>query len=191
VGGSVLGEAVLDPLLEYWSSKRAGRIMPERPEIDPVELGPALLPHLMITEFLEHGRRVRVRLCGTAAVARLGCDPTGRGIEQVFNPDFRHLLLGLHREVHRHATPVFSEWMLAWKDGRSVTLRLLLLPLALRRPASAKTPAATPAQTLLGVRAHSSSRRTPSWCGEVALAQSQEIRRIVFVEFAARHRASA
>ena len=183
----MLGEAVLDPLLEYWTSKRAGRVMPERPEIDPVDLGPALLPHLMITEFLEHGRRVRVRLCGTAAVARLGCDPTGRGIDQAFNPEFRQLLLGLHREVYRHATPVFSEWSLAWMDGRSLTLRLLLLPLALKLP----TPAKTPAQTLLGIRAHSSSRRTPSWCGEVALAQSQEIRRIVFVEFAARHRASA
>lgn len=191
MGGSVLGEAVLDPLLEYWTSKRAGRIMPERPEIDPVELGPALLPHLIITEFLEHGRRVRVRLCGTAAAARLGCDPTGRGVNQAFNPDFRHLLLGLHREVYRHATPVFSEWSLAWKDGRSITLQFLLLPLALSPPAPAETPAAPPAQTLLGVRAHSSSRRTPSWCGEAPLAQSQETRRIVFVEFAARHRASA
>lgn len=187
-GDPELGDAVLDPLLEYWSSKRAGRIMPERPEIDPVEMGPVLLPHLMITEFLEHGRRVRARLCGTAAAARFGCDPTGRGLERAFNADFRQLLMELHREVYCTATPVFSEWLLAWKDGRNLSLRLLLLPMALSPPPG---PAPAPAQILLGVRGDSSSRRTPSWCGEVALAQSREIRRIVFAEFGAHQRASA
>ena len=191
MGEAVLGEAVLDALLQYWSSKRQGRVMPERPEIDPVEMGPKLLPHLMITEYLESGRRARVRLCGTAAVTRLGCDPTGRRIEDTFNAEFSELLLGLHREVYRHATPVFSEWSLGWKDGRSLTLQLLLLPLVLHSPEPGSVPEPVPAQVLLGLRGHSASHRTPSWCAEPSLAQSRETRRIVFVEFACRHRASA
>ena len=188
---TVLGEAVLDTLLRYWSSKRAGRIMPERPELDPVEMGPALLPHLMITEYLERGRSVRVRLCGTAAVARLGCDPTGRRIDGTFNAEFAELLLGLHRDVYRHATPVFSEWSLGWKDGRGLVLQLLLLPVVLRSLVQGALPEAEPAQVLLGFRAQSASHRTPSWCAEPSLALSRETRRIVFVEFAGRHRASA
>ena len=190
MGEAVLGEAVLDRLLQYWSSKRAGRIMPERPEIDPVEMGPRLLPHLMITEYHERGRRVQVRLCGTAAVARIGRDPTGRRIDATLNEEFSELLLGLHREVYRHATPVFSEWSLAWKDGRSLTLQLLRLPLVLRSLVPGAIPEPVPAQVLLGLRGQSASHRTPSWCAEPSLIQSREARRIVFVEFACRHRAS-
>jgi hypothetical protein len=187
VDGPVLGEALLDGLLDYWSSKRAGRIMPERPDIDPVEMGPKLLPHLMITEFREHGSQVRVRLCGTAAVARLGCDPTGRAIAGTFNAEFSELLLGLHREVYRHATPVFSERTFGWKDGRRLLVQLLLLPLALRSP----VPDTAPAQVLLGLRARSDSHRTPSWCADMELVESRETRGIVFVEFAGRNGAGA
>jgi len=168
VGESILGEPMLDTLLEYWSSKRAGRVMPERPDIDPVEMGPKLLPHLMITEYLDRGRRVRVRLCGTAAVTRLGCDPTGRRIDDAFNRDFSDLMLGLHHEVYRNATPVFSEWSFNWQDGRGLVLQLLLLPLVLRPLVPGAMPATAPAQVLTGLHAQSQSHRTPSWCGEPA-----------------------
>ena len=185
--GPVLGEALLDELLEYWSSKRAGRIMPERPDIDPEEMGPKLLPHLMITEYRDHGSQVRVRLCGTAAVTRLGCDPTGRAIAGTFNAEFSELLLDLHREVYRHATPVFSERAFGWKDGRRLLVQLLLLPLVLRSP----VPEAAPAQVLLGLRARSESHRTPSWCADMELVETRETRRHVFVEFASRNGAGA
>jgi len=184
---SVLGEVLLDGLFQYWGSKRLGRIMPERPDIDPVEMGPKLLPHLMITEYREDGRQVRVRLCGTAAVTRLGFDPTGRPIDGAFNEEFSGLLLGLHGEVYRHATPVFSEWSLGWKDGRRLVLQLLLLPLVLRSPVEESLPA----QVLLGLRARSESHRTPPWRGEAGLTEARETRRIVFVEFARRGRPGA
>ena len=63
--------ATLSALLRYWEDKRAGRRMPARSDIDPIEMGKRLLPHLMLCEISEHGNAIRIRLVGTSLVKRL------------------------------------------------------------------------------------------------------------------------
>ncbi|MGH6995294.1 MAG: PAS domain-containing protein, partial [Stellaceae bacterium] len=54
---------VLDSLLRYWNDKRgAERPMPERKEIDPLEMGARLLPHLLLCDLFDRGNRVRFRV---------------------------------------------------------------------------------------------------------------------------------
>ena len=54
----------LRTMYAYWRSKREGRRMPSRQSIEPSEI-PRLLPHVMITEVIDHGARFRYRLSGT------------------------------------------------------------------------------------------------------------------------------
>jgi len=51
-------------LYRYWDSKRAGRRMPSRSDIDPLEI-PKLLPHLILLEVHRDPYRFRYRLAGS------------------------------------------------------------------------------------------------------------------------------
>ena len=62
-------------LYSYWLSKRNGRIMPARGDIDPRELG-MLLPFLFIID--KAAGEFRFRLMGTGVVQDLGRDLTGK-----------------------------------------------------------------------------------------------------------------
>lgn len=70
-------------LLDYCAARRAGRFMP-RAAIRPRELLP-LLPHLFIASLREDDD-VYYRLGGTAIVARLGVEVTGRTAREIFEP---------------------------------------------------------------------------------------------------------
>src|SRR6266849_6825400 len=66
----------------YWEQKRAGRSLPDRADIDPVEMPPRLLPYLFIVEYANIPARWRYRLMGTEMVERLGADLTGRYLDE-------------------------------------------------------------------------------------------------------------
>src|SRR5579864_7045143 len=71
---------ITDPRLQqafdYWQSKRAGRLMPRRADLDPVDI-PKLLPHIMLTDVVGPGR-YRYRLIGTEIEQAQGMHATGR-----------------------------------------------------------------------------------------------------------------
>ncbi len=71
-------------LLEYWNSRCGDRDVPDRKDIDPVDI-PRLLPDIMLVEVQQTGR-FRVRLSGTRIVNNLGDDPTGT----IFGVDDAH-----------------------------------------------------------------------------------------------------
>ncbi|MEO3431148.1 PAS domain-containing protein [Pelagibius sp. CAU 1746] len=66
-------------VLDYWKSKKAGRTMPARADIDPVEI-PRLLPRVMLVD-VESGPAgeldFRYRLSGTGISNVHGYDATG------------------------------------------------------------------------------------------------------------------
>lgn len=76
-----MNEAISHPLLhqlyEYWDSKRAGRAMPARHDLDPIEI-PELLRHLILLDIMHDPLRFRVRLYGTGVTELHGHDLTGR-----------------------------------------------------------------------------------------------------------------
>jgi hypothetical protein len=73
----------LEPLYRYWDTKRGGRRMPRRADIDPVELVP-FLRALMIVDVVADDRRYVYRLVGTREVEARGQDPTGRPVGEAF-----------------------------------------------------------------------------------------------------------
>jgi hypothetical protein len=126
----VIDHPVLGPLLDYWDQKRRGRAMPERRDIDPVEMGPRLLPHLLLCDLTERGARVRFRLVGTNVVSRWGFDPTGQHLEDQPHGSYFTLLATLHRVSSCKLAPVYSESTFRWDRGRRLHVRHLVLPLS-------------------------------------------------------------
>jgi hypothetical protein len=124
---------VTDPLLlallRYWLTKRGTRALPARRDIDPVEIGAELLPHLVLADLFERGTHVRFRLVGTAVVKRLGADPTGRYLEREPRGGWFTELGSLYRLVYAERAPVYAESELHWGAGRRLAVRNLLLPL--------------------------------------------------------------
>jgi hypothetical protein len=71
----------LAALYAYWDGKRAGRAMPVRGDIDPLEMRP-WLGNLLLIDALPDGRFV-YRLYGTRFVDSFGLDMTGRSVDEL------------------------------------------------------------------------------------------------------------
>ena len=66
-------------VLAYWESKKRGREMPGREDVDPTELV-KFLPYISIVDVVEDARRFVYRLVGTMEVEVRGYDPTGKSV---------------------------------------------------------------------------------------------------------------
>lgn len=119
----------LHAVLEYWSAKRAGQPMPSRRQIDPLELGPAILPHLMLVD-VEPGPRFRYRLFGTAVTQAFGSDPTGQYIDEIMVGRYRDFLLGLYGDLITMKKPVYSTSIYGRRTDTKMWTQRLMLPLS-------------------------------------------------------------
>ena len=122
-------DPILGALYRYWNRRRGHRRMPDRRDIDPLELGPKLLPHVGLMDIVDGGARVRYRLLGTAIVERWGSDPTGKFMDEVMSGSYSDYIHGLYRELVRARAPVFSESVFRWDVAGFLRARRLYLPL--------------------------------------------------------------
>jgi hypothetical protein len=119
----------LHAVLNYWSAKRGERSMPSRRQIDPLELGPAVLPHLMLVD-VEPGPRFRYRLFGTAVSEAFGSDPTGQYIDDVMVGQYKEFLLGLYRDLIAMKKPIYSTSIYGAQRDKKMWTQRLMLPLS-------------------------------------------------------------
>ena len=70
---------------EYWLSKRQGRLMPARADIDPVEI-PTLLPYVVLIDVVEP-LNFRYRLIGTEARSIMRRNYTGLLFSEIDGKD--------------------------------------------------------------------------------------------------------
>jgi hypothetical protein len=128
-------ECLDDPLqrqmYDYWQKKRAGRRMPARRDIDPVDI-PRLLPNILISEVVPGptGVRYRYRLAGTAIARAFARDPTGRFADELTSGAYRDFILGLHRTVCEEGRALFSESRYLGKPELLTVAKRLLLPVS-------------------------------------------------------------
>src|SRR5262245_2454510 len=76
-----LSDPRLSALYDYWEGKRAGRAMPTRADIDPLEMR-AWLGNLLLIDVCGEGR-FTYRLYGTGFVQSFGRDMTGRSVDEL------------------------------------------------------------------------------------------------------------
>jgi hypothetical protein len=121
----------LEQAYRYWRGKAAGRAMPARADIDPIDI-PRLLPDVMLVERFEDGR-YRYRLIGTENARAHGINATGRFLDEVLpGPEYRTHVLALYDECVRECRALYSE-CLFFSPGRPEPERhtkVLFLPLS-------------------------------------------------------------
>ena len=122
-------DARLHTVLAYWSDKRGARPMPSRRDIDPLELGPAILPHLMLVD-VETGPRFRYRLFGTAVSQTFGMDATGQYIDVVMVGQYKEFLLGLYCDLLTMKKPVYSTSIYGTRLDMKMWTQRLMVPLS-------------------------------------------------------------
>lgn len=69
-------------VVAYWETKRAGRTLPDRFDIDPSEIVP-LLPNIIICESVDQGADFRIRIFGTKLVELVGEERTGKLLSEI------------------------------------------------------------------------------------------------------------
>jgi hypothetical protein len=98
----------LGAIYAYWASKRRGRSMPSRADIDPLELK-AYLPQLVLLDVEGDPLRFRYRLVGTEVTrVRRGLsksDPTGRFVDEVTHHQGTGAVLAHYRRVVAERRP--------------------------------------------------------------------------------------
>lgn len=76
---------------EYWLAKRRGGRLPDRADLDPVEI-PRLLPFVSLIQALpDEPGDFLYRLVGTAMVQMAGRDMTGKRVSDVPHPSMREM----------------------------------------------------------------------------------------------------
>src|SRR5208337_886518 len=90
-------DARLEQAHSYWRAKAAGRLMPSRADLDPIDIV-KLLPDVMLVDRLDNGRD-RYRLIGTENANAHGLSATGRFLDEVLpGPDYCAHVLALYDE---------------------------------------------------------------------------------------------
>ena len=126
---------ITDPRLQeafdYWRRQSAGKAMPRRVDIDPLDI-PKLLPHVMVVEVLPSGR-YRYRLIGTENTDAQGVNATGRYLDEVLpGPEYKAHVLGLYDECVRSRRPLYWECLFISPQDRTPErhTKILFLPLS-------------------------------------------------------------
>jgi len=92
----------------YWESKRHGRRMPARADIDPSEIV-SFLPNIILLDVASVEPLTLVyRLVGTREVTARGNDPTGRSVTEAFYGRSLGEVLGNYRATIEGRTPVLD-----------------------------------------------------------------------------------
>lgn len=122
--------APLQQLLDYWDGKCAGRRLPFRDAIDPLELR-FVLGNVLLAEIVPGDRlRFRYRLWGTRLTQDYGVEMTGRHVDELSPPALAARVQQAYLDVVATGMPQrqqFDEVI----DGRMFMHERLLLPLAL------------------------------------------------------------
>lgn len=119
-------------LLQVWRSARlAPGLMPSRAGIDPIRIGPDVLPYVALIDVTHGGTRFCFRLVGSKLAEHAGLDLTGRYIEDLNpNKDYADYINGICAMARDTRLPVYSETRYRAPSGRIGLTRRLSCPLA-------------------------------------------------------------
>lgn len=124
-----IASAPLRDLYAYWNERRAGRPMPSRADLDPVDI-PRLLPTLILFDVEPGTQRLKARLVGTRIVEMYGNDYTGQYLDEIDFGDRRKAILHDYMTCYRSRTMYVSEHTFWTTRNISYRVERLILPLS-------------------------------------------------------------
>lgn len=124
-----LAEPEIQAIFRYWCSKRRGRPVPRKADIDPVEIPHRLLPYVFIYERTPGGR-FRCRLSGTGIGAAYGRDVTGKHLDEIVRRGNVAERSRLFSRVLESGLPIYYTGGLVVAGKEHISFARILLPIA-------------------------------------------------------------
>jgi hypothetical protein len=116
-------------IFRYWDSRRAGRPLPERSDINPADIV-RHLPGLVLVDVRRDPLDFIYRLIGTREVTARGCDPTGKRVADYgFGSTTEDVVANYERVVATRSF-LYHDDEFVRPGGRFVHDESLFLPLA-------------------------------------------------------------
>lgn len=116
-------------LKAYWSGKCAGRPMPARRDLDPVDI-PKLLPNILLLDVEADTDRIRMRLAGTRITDLYGRDYTGQYLDEIYFGRNRERVMEAYESVVRSGKEHHCWMGFTNQDGLEFDMERLILPLS-------------------------------------------------------------
>jgi hypothetical protein len=114
---------------DYWLSKRAGRLMPSRSDVDPHELRDCLGNLCLVDVSGDTAPRFRFRLDGSNLVLSTGFDMTGKFLDEMPDEAYRGFVTAIYQRVIETRAPVFVVNQEDWK-GYDLQVNSVTMPLS-------------------------------------------------------------
>jgi hypothetical protein len=128
----LLIESISDPgpktLYGYWQRKLAGRRMPARSDIDPLDLK-SILPNLILLDVRMNPLDFRFRVAGTRTYDIFGVDLTGQSVRDLAPPSLSDAIWASLEAMTRDGLPQHVHLEFATANGYARSYRVLRLPL--------------------------------------------------------------
>lgn len=121
-----IAEPALRALYRYWAARRGCGRVPTVRDIDPLDLPPRVLPWLFL--FRREGGRFRCILVGTGIVQLLGCDVTGRYLDDMPGVVDRPRTIALFEEAASTGLPIYCSGCRRVEPKAVRSFSRLLLP---------------------------------------------------------------
>ncbi len=119
---------LLQQLCAYWDERRAGRAMPARADIDPVDFAYAL-GNVILVDVLHAPMRFRIRLHGTTLATEAGYELTGKMLDELPITEFRALATQSFTATATSGLPFHSSRDRVL-DGRRRAYETVMLPMS-------------------------------------------------------------
>jgi hypothetical protein len=119
-------------LFDYWRSKAPDGALPGRQHVDPAELPPRLLPHLLLFDVERSTSRVRFRfrVASTTFRALVGHEVTGLHLDEIGPADRTEAVRDALETIVATRRPVFLAGRLTLPSQDYCRVKRLGLPLA-------------------------------------------------------------
>jgi hypothetical protein len=121
----------LADVFQYWDRQRAGRLIPNRSDIDPADIV-RHLPGLVLVDVRRNPLDFVYRLVGTREALARGCDPTGKRVAEYGFGSTTQDVVSNYERVAETRSFLYHDDEFVRPGGRFVHDESLFLPLATR-----------------------------------------------------------
>ncbi|WP_420547693.1 PAS domain-containing protein [Curvivirga sp.] len=118
-------------LYQLWLRWKGDKHVPQKSQIDPLEIGAEALPYLAILEAVNGGGDYRYRLVGTALVYAIDKDFTGETIEGFFGRHDELFVLEGYEQARTSQLPLLDVGDFRDKSREFISYQRLILPFEL------------------------------------------------------------
>lgn len=129
-----MDDPILAAGLAYWLDLPRQADIPDRRDLDPLQMPKHILANTALLEFVDDGVDARVRLAGQEFVDNFGFNLKGKSMSELTEGDYRNYMLGHLRALIAGRGAIYSESTFRLGRGGRLRTRRLMMPLSAGEP---------------------------------------------------------